>query len=800
MAAHVDPTPVEGVQPCRSGQFGDITYDAAPVRREPYADWWQPTSGVDKGLKVRNSLTAASNDALDPFKPGNGNKVSWYTCGPTVYDSCHMGHARAYLTFDILRRITEDYFRYDVIYHVNITDIDDKIIINSRKNFLLQKYMDQKNAFGDVLKKVKQALDIAANKLQKKEADLQEPLPETASWREKQDRREQEKMIILKADQLREAVQGVEAAEKAKDVDKLYVAAKTELCQVLDEEGGATVTDHSVFMAHAKKYEKEFFEDMESLGVREPDVLTRVTEYVPNIIDFIKKIVDKGLAYESEGSVYLSIDDFKNAGHTYKKLRPGKDDTTEDEMVEGEGALAAEGQKKNPNDFALWKKSKSGEPFWESPWGKGRPGWHIECSVIASDVFGPVIDVHAGGVDLKFPHHDNELAQSEACFGHSQWINYFFHAGHLRIKGLKMSKSLKNFVTIRQALEKFTPREIRMMFLLQPWWKEMNFSDQTVDDAISKDKTFREFFHAADAIIRSNWAERGVGFQRGDADRQLLNTLLATQTEVDAAFKDNFDTPRAIVALCAMVTAFNNYNSDGKPACVHVVKKMATYTTSIFRVLGLTGSDDIGFTEKGEGAGSKKDVVAPYLDALVNFRIEVRAAARAKEVSGRAILEASDRVRDDTLPPLGVRLDDADADKTIWKLDDPDIIMKEVQAKRDAAAAAALKKLEAQAVKLAKEVAKVRGGEPSAMFKSDPEFAKWTFDDAGLPATDPEGTPIVKSKAKALSKRKTAQEKAWTEIAREAEKAGKDVETYGKELVAELAALQQKIADTKTGE
>ena len=143
--------------------------------------------------------------------------------------------------------------------------------------------------------------------------------------------------------------------------------------------------------------------------------------------------------------------------------------------------------------------------FWPSPWGEGRPGWHIECSVVASDILGENMDVHAGGVDLKFPHHDNELAQSEAYYGCKQWVNTFFHAGHLHIKGLKMSKSLKNFITIRQALKEHSPRQLRLMFLLQPWDKPMNYSDQTVGDAKSKEALFNNFFGEVKTMLRSDW-------------------------------------------------------------------------------------------------------------------------------------------------------------------------------------------------------------------------------------------------------------------------------------------------------
>ncbi|CAE7813114.1 cysS [Symbiodinium microadriaticum] len=165
-------------------------------------------------------------------------------------------------------------------------------------------------------------------------------------------------------------------------------------------------------------------------------------------------------------------------------------------MEEGEGALAAEdAEKRSPNDFALWKASKPGEPAWESKWGPGRPGWHIECSVMATDVNGEYLDIHAGGEDLKFPHHDNEMAQSEAYLQRSQWVNYFWHAGHLHIEGLKMSKSLKNFITIRQALGMHSPRQLRMMFLMQAWDKGMNYSDQAIDMAKVEERRVHSVLH-----------------------------------------------------------------------------------------------------------------------------------------------------------------------------------------------------------------------------------------------------------------------------------------------------------------
>lgn len=232
--------------------------------------------------------------------------------------------------------------------------------------------------------------------------------------------------------------------------------------------------DHTIFTDVTKYWEDMFMGDMSALNVLEPDVITRVTAYVPQIVTFVDKLVEKGFAYNSDGSVYFDIEAFEKAGNPYARLRPqSKNDKALQE--EGEGSESKNlGGKRSEGDFALWKKSKAGEPVWSSPWGEGRPGWHIECSVMASDILGSNMDIHSGGIDLAFPHHDNELAQSEAYYcehgkAHN-WVNYFLHMGHLSISGSKMSKSLKNFQTIRDALSTdYTARSMRVVFLMGRW-------------------------------------------------------------------------------------------------------------------------------------------------------------------------------------------------------------------------------------------------------------------------------------------------------------------------------------------
>jgi cysteinyl-tRNA synthetase len=266
------------------------------------------------------------------------------------------------------------------------------------------------------------------------------------------------------------------AATKAIQEKKIFGGADEILLPYLDSLYKESIDgkDHTIFTDVTKYWEDDFMEDMDALNVMRPDVITRVTTYVPKIAVFVEQIIKKGFAYESDGSVYFDIAAFEKAGNPYARLRPeSRNDKALQE--EGEGSLSKNvGGKRGAGDFALWKKSKAGEPVWPSPWGEGRPGWHIECSVMASDVLGSQMDIHSGGIDLAFPHHDNELAQSEAYFcEHGKphnWVNYFLHMGHLSIAGSKMSKSLKNFQTIKDALKKdYTPRGVRVVFLLGRW-------------------------------------------------------------------------------------------------------------------------------------------------------------------------------------------------------------------------------------------------------------------------------------------------------------------------------------------
>lgn len=268
------------------------------------------------------------------------------------------------------------------------------------------------------------------------------------------------------------------------------------LLPYLDSLYGSTINanDHSIFTKLTKKFEDRFMEDVRALNCVDPDVVTRVTEYGQQIVDFVAKVERNGFAYRtSDGSVYFDIEAFEAANNSYARLEPWNRND-QDLQADGEGALSKKtSEKRSDADFALWKSSKPGEPSWPSPWGEGRPGWHIECSAMASDKLGSQIDIHSGGIDLAFPHHDNELAQSEAywcdksCAGQHQWVNYFMHMGHLSIQGSKMSKSLKNFTTIREALSRgdWTPRGLRIVFLLGGWREGIEITDDLVKEGSS---------------------------------------------------------------------------------------------------------------------------------------------------------------------------------------------------------------------------------------------------------------------------------------------------------------------------
>lgn len=383
-----------------------------------------------------------------------------------------------------------------------------QIIVRGRQQHLLEEFRDSRRRRKDSRSVLEMSL-AALQAYLKKNLDKIEMSSPPARVR---DEVEKHYAVVLKGGSLNEKAPSdteakikmhIQIVSSASDVlaalsdsDEAKEEVPNELHDILlpylDSLYGSTIdaTDHSIFTKLTKKFENRFMEDMRALNCLDPDQITRVTEYGPQIVEFVKKVRNNGFAYTtSDGSIYFDIAAFEKAQNIYARLEPWNRND-KDLQADGEGSLAQKTSEKiSDADFAVWKSSKPGEPSWPSPWGNGRPGWHIECSAMASDKLGSQLDIHSGGIDLAFPHHDNELAQSEAYWldrekheHNHQWVNYFIHMGHLSIQGSKMSKSLKNFTTIREALDRgdWTPRALRIVFLLGGWKEGIEITDDLV--------------------------------------------------------------------------------------------------------------------------------------------------------------------------------------------------------------------------------------------------------------------------------------------------------------------------------
>ncbi|MFD1383835.1 cysteine--tRNA ligase [Rhodanobacter aciditrophus] len=371
-------------------------------------------------LKLFNTLTGKK----EVFKPIEEGKVKMYVCGITVYDYCHIGHARAMISFDVITRFLR-HIGYDLTFVRNITDVDDKIIKRAEEN----------------------------------------------------------------------------------------------------GEAPSALTERMIAAMH---------EDELALGNKLPDQEPKATEFMQQIIDMIQVLVDKGFAYQGEsGDVYYRASKFED----YGKLNNRK----LEEMLAG-ARIEVEAAKEHPADFVLWKPAKAGEVSWESPWGNGRPGWHIECSAMSTHCLGNHFDIHGGGPDLKFPHHENEIAQSEAATG-EQYVNYWMHCGAVRVNNEKMSKSLGNFFTIREVLEKFNPEVVRYLMVSSQYRSSIDYSDASLKEA----KT---------ALERLYTALRG---------QEVADSYQATDytARFEEAMHDDFNTPVALSVLFELVRELNKARAEG---------------------------------------------------------------------------------------------------------------------------------------------------------------------------------------------------------------------------------------------
>lgn len=454
-------------------------------------------------LQIYNTLKHQKEE----FKPITPGKIGIYVCGVTVYDYCHIGHARTFVNFDMIVR----YLRwrgFDVHYVRNITDIDDKIIKRANER-------------------------------------------------------------------------GVPAKELAEEfIEKMH-------------------------------------EDFGKLNILSPDVEPRATDNIAEIIDLAERLIHNGHAYVGgNGDVMFSISSFPQYGAlSGQKL---------DELNAG-ARVEVEKSKRSPFDFVLWKMSKPGEPAWDSPWGKGRPGWHIECSAMNHKYLGENFDIHGGGSDLIFPHHENEIAQS-CCAFHSKYVNYWMHSGMVMINEEKMSKSLNNFFTIRDVLEHYDAETIRFFLLSGQYRSALNYSKENLDMAKA-------------ALTRLYTALRGVE-----------PVDMGGKSEYEERFielmDDDFNTPGALSVLFDLVKAVNKAEGEEK-------QKLAGHLLSLGAVLGILYQKPEDFL-KGESAGADDET------AVIEALIEERRAARAARD-----FAAADAARD-KLTAMGIVLEDG-SQGTTWR-------------------------------------------------------------------------------------------------------------------------------------
>ena len=455
-------------------------------------------------MKLFNSLSKTKEE----FKPIEEGKVRMYSCGPTVYNYFHIGNARPFIVFDVLRRYME-YRGLEVKFVQNFTDIDDKVI-------------NRANEEGTSYKEV------------------------------------------------------------------------------------------------AEKYIEEYFVDAKGLGIHPATVHPRATENIDAIIEIVKTLVDKGYAYESEGDVYFRALKFKEYGKLSKQPL--------DDLVAGARISVGE-KKEDATDFALWKAAKPGEPYWESPWGNGRPGWHIECSAMANRYLGKTIDIHSGGVDLTFPHHENEIAQSEAANG-CRFANYWLHNAFLNIDNRKMSKSLGNFFTVRDAAKVYGYEAIRFFMLSAHYRSPINYSEESLMQA----KAALERLHNAESNMEFI-AKNGDAAPLTDDEKKLLESFDKYREKFISAMDDDINTADAIAAIFELVRDVNTALADNA--------KAALASECLARVRELC--DVLGIMEKKEEVS---------LDAEIEAMIEARQAARKE----RNFAEA-DRIRDE-LQGMGIILED----------------------------------------------------------------------------------------------------------------------------------------------
>lgn len=386
----------------------------------------------------------------------------------------------------------------------------------------------------------------------------------------------------------------------------------------------------------SEKYIKCFFEDINRLNILESVKRPKVTENMAEIIEIIQKLIDNGFAYEKDGDVYFEVKKYKD----YGKLSNQKI-----EELELGARIDVSEIKKNPMDFALWKKKKKeGEPFWESPWGQGRPGWHIECSAMAKKYLGNTFDIHGGGQDLVFPHHENEIAQSK-CAYHGNFANYWLHNGFIQINGDKMSKSLGNFFLLREILEKFSGNAVRLFILSTHYRKPINFSFENMEDTKK----------ALQNIVKSmNKFEAIIGKYKNEKTAEITNLDFSQKIdEFDKKFEDAMDedmnTPQALATIFDQIRETNKFISVNKDELSKIYSEIEKSYESLKRKIGNVFGIEIEMENSAkEEDGENMELTKKLIELLIKLRSEARSEKNFK---------LSDEIRDE-LKVLGVEIKD----------------------------------------------------------------------------------------------------------------------------------------------